>query len=131
MLYPIQKGCSIFIFAQKCKLKEKYMSTQIEYSNNTLYVRLQGDVDHHSAKYIREDIDKELYKYQPQTVILELSGVEFMDSSGLGLILGRYTKVNILGGVLKVANPNDRIEEILLMAGADKLIPIEKGVKYI
>ena len=103
------------------------MSTQIEY----LYVRLQGDVDHHSAKYIREDIDKELYKYQPQTVILELSGVEFMDSSGLGLILGRYTKVNILGGVLKVANPNDRIEEILLMAGADKLIPIEKGVKYI
>ena len=131
MLYPIQKGCSIFIFTQKCKLKEIFMNTQIEYSNKTLYVRLQGDIDHHSAKYIREDIDKELFKYQPQTVILELSAVEFMDSSGLGLILGRYTKVNLLGGVLKVANPNEKIEEILLMAGADKLIPIEKGVKYI
>ncbi len=107
------------------------MKTQIEYSNKTLYVRLQGDIDHHSAKYIREDIDKELYKYQPETVIIDLSSVEFMDSSGLGLILGRYTKVNMLGGVIKVANPSEKIEEILLMAGVDKLIPIEKGIKYI
>ena len=54
-----------------------------------------------------------------------------MDSSGLGLILGRYTKINLLGGVLKVANPSDRIEEMLILAGTDKLIPIEKGVKYL
>ncbi|MBE6671881.1 MAG: STAS domain-containing protein [Ruminococcaceae bacterium] len=107
------------------------MNTEIIYSNKTLYVKLNGDIDHHSAKYIREEIDRELYKYQPETVIMELSAVEFMDSSGLGLILGRYTKVNLLGGILKVANPNDRIEEILKMAGTDKLIPIEKGVKYI
>lgn len=107
------------------------MNTQIEYSNKTLFVRLSGDIDHHSAKYIREDIDKELYKYQPETMIIDLSSVEFMDSSGLGLILGRYTKINILGGILKVANPSEKIEEILLLAGVDKLIPIEKGVKYI
>ncbi len=107
------------------------MNTKIDYSNNTLYVRLSGDIDHHSAKYIREDIDKELYKYQPQTVIIDLSDVDFMDSSGLGLILGRYTKINMLGGILKVANPSPKTEEILLMAGADKLIPIEKGVKYL
>ena len=107
------------------------MKTQIEYSNKTLYVRLKGDIDHHTAKYIREDIDRELYKYQPQTVIIDLSSVEFIDSSGLGLILGRYTKVNMLGGIIKVANPSEKIEEILLMAGVDKLIPIEKGIKYI
>lgn len=107
------------------------MNTEIIYSNKTLYVKLNGDIDHHSAKYIREEIDRDLYKYQPDTVIMELSAVDFMDSSGLGLILGRYTKVNLLGGILKVANPNERIEEILKMAGTDKLIPIEKGVKYI
>ena len=107
------------------------MNTQIEYSNKTLFVRLSGDIDHHSAKYIREDIDKELYKYQPETMIIDLSSVEFMDSSGLGLIIGRYTKINMLGGILKVANPSEKIEEILLLAGVDKLIPIEKGVKYI
>ncbi|MBE6718637.1 MAG: STAS domain-containing protein [Ruminococcaceae bacterium] len=107
------------------------MNTEISYTNQTLYIKLRGDIDHHSAKYIREDIDRELYKYQPSTVIMELSAVDFMDSSGLGLILGRYTKVNLLGGVLKIANPNERIEEILKMAGTEKLIPIEKGVKYI
>lgn len=107
------------------------MNTEIVYSQETLYVKLSGDIDHHSAKYIREDIDRSLYKYQPPTVIIDLSNVEFMDSSGLGLILGRYTKVNMLGGILKVANPSERIEEILVMAGTDKLIPIEKGVKFI
>ncbi len=107
------------------------MNTKIDYSNNTLYVRLNGDIDHHSAKYIREDIDRELYKYQPATMIMDLSAVEFMDSSGLGLILGRYSKINLLGGVLKVANPSERIEEMLILAGTDKLIPIEKGVKFI
>ena len=107
------------------------MNTQIEYSNKNLYIRLKGDIDHHSAKDIREDIDRALYKYTPETVVIDLSAVDFMDSSGLGLILGRYTKINILGGILKIANPSTKIEEILKMAGADKLIPIEKGVKYI
>ena len=107
------------------------MNTKTEYSNNTLFVSLFGDIDHHSAKYIREDIDKEIYKYQPKTVIIDLSSVDFMDSSGLGLILGRYTKINMLGGVLKVANPTDKIEEMLILAGTDKLIPIEKGVKNV
>ncbi len=107
------------------------MNTEITYANRTLYVRLTGDIDHHSAKYIREDIDRDLYKYQPDTVIMDMSSVEFMDSSGLGLILGRYSKVNMLGGILKVANPTPKIEEILTMAGTDKLIPIEKGVKFI
>ena len=49
------------------------MNTEIIYSNKTLYVKLNGDIDHHSAKYIREEIDRELYKYQPETVIMELS----------------------------------------------------------
>ena len=107
------------------------MKTQTDFSKDTLYVRLKGDVDHHSAKFMREEIDREIYKYQPSTVIMDLSAVEFMDCSGLGLILGRYTKVNMLGGVLKVANPTERIEDMLLMAGTDKLIPIEKGVKFV
>jgi stage II sporulation protein AA (anti-sigma F factor antagonist) len=130
MLYPIsaRKRIQLFLF---CIIKEEYMKTQIDYSKDTLYVKLNGDIDHHSAKYIREEIDRELYKYQPTTMIMDLSNVDFMDSSGLGLILGRYTKINMFGGVLKVANPSERIEEMLIMAGTDKLIPIEKGVKFI
>lgn len=107
------------------------MNVKTDFSNDTLFVSLYGDVDHHSAKYMREDIDREIYKYQPKEVILDLENVDFMDSSGLGLILGRYTKVNLFGGILKVANPSEKSEQILRMAGADKLIPIEKGVKRV
>ena len=57
---------------------------------------------------------------------MDLGGVDFMDSSGLGLILGRYTKINDLGGRLIIANPDDSVSMILALAGADKLITIKK-----
>ena len=106
-------------------------NTEITFAKGTLFIKLYGDIDHHTAKFTREEIDREIYKYNPKTVVMELSAVDFMDSSGLGLILGRYSKINLLGGILKVANPTERIEEMLLMAGTNKIIPIEKGVKYI
>lgn len=111
--------------------RAKSQNTKIEFIEGTLYVSLHGDIDHHSAKYIREDIDYELYLYQPKTVIMDLSEVDFMDSSGLGLILGRYTKINMLGGILKVANPDEKTEQMLRMAGTEKLFPIERGVKKV
>ena len=104
---------------------------EVRSGNRLLRVCLYGEIDHHSAAALRQDLDELLLRERPLRLVLDLSRIEFMDSSGLGLILGRYTKVNLLGGILKVANPNDRIEEILKMAGTDKLIPIEKGVKYI
>ena len=106
-------------------------NVEVSFDDSILRIKIKGDIDHHSAKRTREIIDLSIIDKKPLIIILDLSCVDFMDSSGLGLILGRYTKINMLGGVLKVANPSDRIEEMLLMAGTDKLIPIEKGVKYI
>ena len=89
-----------------------------------LYVCIDGDIDHHSAKYIRETIDKEIFHARPRVMILELSEVDFMDSSGLGLILGRYTRMREIGGMLKLSNPTSQTVKILALAGVDKLIPI-------
>ena len=89
-----------------------------------LYVCIDGDIDHHSAKYIRETIDKEIFLTRPRVMILELSEVDFMDSSGLGLILGRYTRMREVGGLLKLSNPTPQTVKILALAGVDKLIPI-------
>ena len=86
---------------------------------------VRGEVDHHSAKGLREEIDHAMYLYRPETLALDLSGVDFMDSSGLGLILGRYTKLNVLGGKLVVARPTPEIRKLLQLAGADKLFLIE------
>ena len=98
---------------------------RIEHDEGILIINISGDIDHHSAKALREEIDTSLYIYRASTVILDLGGVEFMDSSGLGLILGRYTKVNDLGGRLIIANPDECVVRLLTLAGADKLITIK------
>ena len=99
---------------------------QTEYSDGTLLCRLEGDIDHHTAGLLRGSIDSELYLYRPETVVLDLHDVAFMDSAGLGLILGRYTKIKEIGGKLIVANPNGEAEKILKLAGTEKLITIKK-----
>ncbi len=99
----------------------------IEYDEGILIIKISGDIDHHSAKPLREEIDTNLYLYRASTVILDLAGVDFMDSSGLGLILGRYTKINDLGGRLIIANPDDSVAKILALAGTEKLITIKRS----
>lgn len=91
---------------------------------DTLYVSIDGDIDHHSAKYIREAIDREIFLARPMVMVLELSQVDFMDSSGLGLILGRYTRMREIGGILKLSHPTPQTVKILTLAGVDKLIPV-------
>ena len=95
--------------------------------NGRLTVVLTGEIDHHSAPFIRERMDKDLYFFRPKKVILALDGIEFMDSSGLGLILGRYTKIRDLGGALQIEDPTPQIEKILKLAGVNRLIPVKKN----
>lgn len=92
---------------------------------NILTIFLEGDIDHHNARMIRSKIDSKIYIRRPEELILDLSRVSFMDSSGLGLILGRYTKAVELGIVFKVSNPNQQIKKILDLAGTERLIKIE------
>ncbi len=97
-------------------------------SGRTLTVFLDGEIDHHNARQIRSRIDTKVYIQRPDELILDLSRVNFMDSSGLGLILGRYTKAVEMGIDFKVANPNPQIKRILDLAGTERLIKIESGV---
>ncbi len=104
---------------------------QSEYCNNILCFRLSGEIDHHSAPVVREQMDRDIYFFRPKNVIMVLDGVGFMDSSGLGLILGRYTKIRDLQGTLKIEDPTPEIEKILKLAGVDKLIPVVKTGKAV
>ncbi|MBQ4591559.1 MAG: STAS domain-containing protein [Clostridia bacterium] len=94
-------------------------------SGKCLTVYLEGDIDHHNARTVRSRIDTKIYIQRPEELILDLSRVNFMDSSGLGLILGRYTKAVELGILFKVANPSPQIRKILDLAGTERLIKIE------
>ena len=94
-------------------------------TEGSLTVYLEGDIDHHNARTVRSRIDTKIYIQRPEELILDLSRVNFMDSSGLGLILGRYTKAVELGILFKVANPSPQIRKILDLAGTERLIKIE------
>ena len=92
---------------------------------------LRGELDHHSVKEIREVIDGKIIDYRPRTVILDLSEVSFSDSAGLGLILGRYTRVRDYGGSLILANVSEEFMKILRLAGADRFLSVEPPKKKI
>lgn len=101
-------------------------SVKCEMLKDFLLIKIEGDIDHHSAKYIRDEIDKAIFYFLPKLAVLDLSEVSFMDSSGLGLILGRYTRMREVNGSLKLLDPSKETEKILYLAGLEKYIPIIK-----
>lgn len=96
------------------------MTTLVKDEKMIIY--LSGEIDHHSAREIRDGADRLIISHRPTTFILDLAGVDFMDSSGLGLVLGRYRKIKELGGDMFISNASARTAKILKMAGVDKLI---------
>ncbi|MCL2096953.1 MAG: anti-sigma factor antagonist [Oscillospiraceae bacterium] len=97
-----------------------------QFRDGVLYIKLSGDIDHHSAKSVRGDVDSLIRKNNPVELELDLSAVEFMDSSGLGLVLGRYKKQTDTGGKMRIINPTRRVLQILQLAGVEKIIKIER-----
>ncbi|WP_350445954.1 anti-sigma F factor antagonist [Anaeromonas gelatinilytica] len=100
------------------------MNIKFNNQKNTLFVDLNGELDHHNAKRIREKIDSEFDENGYKNISINLKGLNFMDSSGIGLIMGRYKLVNELGGRLFLTNVNFRVNKILDMSGIHKLVDI-------
>ena len=96
-----------------------------EQKEDTLVVHVGGEIDHHSAVEVRTEIDARIIAATPARVLLELSAVDFMDSSGLGLIMGRYALMQRIGGELTLKNPNERVMKIFDLAGLGRIIRIE------
>ena len=90
-----------------------------------LSIHIRGEIDHHTASAIRRGIDETLFEKRPKKLILDLSAVGFMDSSGLGLIMGRYSVMKELGGEMTVWNPSPETRSILTLAGMERLVRIE------
>lgn len=99
-----------------------------DYSEGCLVVYIAGDIDHHSAKRMREETDMLLVQLAPKKLILDLNGVSFMDSSGLGLVLGRYKKAKSAGIDFCVINCDKRILRIFEMAGMERIVNIKERI---
>ena len=97
-----------------------------DFKDGTLYVSLIGEINHHNAVFVRQEIDEKIQELRPQNLVLDLADAPFMDSSGLGLIMGRYKLMKDLGGTLTVANPSAGHQKIFDLAGLNKLIKYTK-----
>lgn len=109
------------------------MSIHINYKNNVVVAILSGEIDHHSAKQMRSAIDIAIAKYEPCLLEMDFGDVSFMDSSGIGLVMGRCRSMNAYGGKVIVKNVSPEIQKVMLLSGLDRIVtisnsPIKRGV---
>lgn len=90
--------------------------------DDCLVIRLNTELDHHSALEIRKSADKLIDRMRIQNIIFDFSNAYFMDSAGIGVIMGRYKKVGFQGGKTAVTNVNPSIDRILRISGLYKII---------
>jgi stage II sporulation protein AA (anti-sigma F factor antagonist) len=89
----------------------------------TLIAAITGELDHHSAGHIVQKLDAEIMKSTTKNLIMDFSKVNFMDSSGIGVVIGRYKKIQRLNGKLFITGVNDKISRIFSISGLSKLVP--------
>ena len=101
------------------------MPVDIDIDDTSVTAYISGDVDHHSAGELREKIDRAVEMSYPEVLILDFGGVTFMDSSGIGLILGRCRLMKEIGGKVKIRNTSEQIRKVIKLSGVDRITEVE------
>ena len=91
---------------------------------HTLLVNLNGELDHHLAGKVRDSVDRKIKSTNAINIIFDFSKVGFMDSSGIGVIMGRFKLTGILGGKVIIFGVKKNVKRIIEMSGIDKLIKV-------
>ncbi len=112
------------------------MEIELLNRHKMMVVRVSGEIDHHIANTLRNEIDRVLMKSGVINIAFDFSKVTFMDSSGIGVIMGRYRKINSLGGRIIIFGMNQNIKRLIEMANlksiahiADKLEDVIEEVR--
>lgn len=103
------------------------MGVRLILKEGVLTAVLSGEIDHHSAREIRGEIDETASRVKPKKLIFDFSAVQFMDSSGIGLIMGRCKLMQMWGGRVEIVHLPSKIEKIVSLAGLNQLCTIEEG----
>ena len=100
------------------------MESKFYEEDKLLVFKITDEIDDCNVQKIRRKADYEIERYMPRKVVFDFDSVTFMDSSGIGLLIGRYKFTNMLGGKLEVANLTQNVRKIFEMSGILKLIPV-------
>ena len=102
------------------------MSVQIKTVGDTVTAYLSGELDHHSAKEMREAVDNAVELNMPSKLVLDFKGISFMDSSGIGLVMGRYRMFAKTGAQLYITGASPQIYKVMKLAGIERLAKLEE-----
>ena len=105
------------------------MQSSFQVTDDILIAVTYGELDHHTAAKLRDEIDEAMTAFKCRHLVLDLKRVSFMDSSGIGVVFGRYKKVKKMGGTLFLTGCSDYIEKILHMAGVFTVIEKKECVE--
>ena len=103
------------------------MDELLEVKGSTLTVYVPEELDHHYAEQIRVESDRILARQNIRQIVFDFRRTAFMDSSGIGVIMGRYRNISLLGGSVKAVNVGEQVERILRISGICKVIAVETG----
>ena len=99
------------------------METRYYKMDKLLVFKISEEIDECSVKEIRRKADYEIERFMPREVVFDFDRVTFMDSAGIGMVIGRYKEANMLGGKMALANLTDSVRKIFAMSGVLKIIP--------
>ena len=101
------------------------MPLKLNISDGFISAALSGEIDHHTAKALRDEIDSAIIRVQPQLLDLDFSAVSFMDSSGIGLIMGRCRLMDEHGGNVRICGASGHLKKVLKLSGIDRIAAVE------
>ncbi|WP_353892336.1 anti-sigma factor antagonist [Proteinivorax hydrogeniformans] len=105
------------------------MEVTFSYKNNCVIAELRGELDHHSGEHVKKELKKEIEKDLAGNLILECSKLTFMDSSGLGIILGRYKELRAKKSKMILCGLRPNIKKVINLSGVDKIIKCYPDLK--
>ena len=97
--------------------------------NQCLVIRLPKEIDHYQAEKVRRECEQSFMKFIIRDIIFDFSDTSFMDSSGIGVVIGRCRNMNYSGGKVVAENMNERIRKIFVVSGLHKLVQMKEGEK--
>lgn len=101
------------------------MKVNFENTGEILFAYLDGEIDHHAVKGMKEQIDGMIERTKPKKTVLDFKSVPFSDSSGIAVVLGRYRTMSTIGGKLEVTNTCNQVKKVLNLAGIERLVKMD------
>lgn len=99
------------------------MKIESKLYNQTLYIALRGELDEHASAYTREELDKLIASTEMRRVVIDMSELSFMDSTGVGIMIGRFKKLKSKSIPVFIANPSIAADKIFTMSGLYEIMP--------